>query len=102
MKQASNPANVENLIDDLIALQLAQVADLRQYAQATTTGEGTVQLERTPRRRELQRSELYHKFEEMAFRASSSIPAYVSFQGRSHGAARQDRRDDSEEFTGIN
>jgi len=71
MKQGSSPANIEDLINDLIALQLAQVADLREYAQATTAGEGTVQLERTLRRRELQRSELYQKFEEMAFRASS-------------------------------
>jgi hypothetical protein len=69
MKQASSPANIEDLINDLIALQMAQVADLREYAQATTAGEGTVQLERTLRRRELQRSELYRKFEEMAFRA---------------------------------
>jgi hypothetical protein len=68
MKPASSPANIEDLINDLIALQLAQVADLREYAQATTAGEGTVQLERTLRRRELQRSELYEKFEAMAFR----------------------------------
>jgi len=73
MKQGSSPANIEDLINDLIALQLAQVADLREYAQATTAGEGTVQLERTLRRRELQRSELYQKFEEMAFRASSGM-----------------------------
>jgi hypothetical protein len=71
MNQASSPANIEDLINDLIALQQAQVADLREYAQATAAGEGTVQLERTLRRRELQRSELYRKFEERAFRGAT-------------------------------
>ena len=71
MKPAAGSENIEDLINDLIALQLAQVADLREYAQATTAGEGTVQLERTLRRRELQRSELYRNFEERAFRGGN-------------------------------
>jgi hypothetical protein len=81
MKEASSPANIEDMINDLIALQLAQVADLREYAQATTAGEGTVQLERTLRRRELQRSELYLKFEETAFRASTGTDSPAPTRG---------------------
>jgi hypothetical protein len=79
MKPTAGSENIEDLINDLIALQLAQVADLREYAQATAAGEGTVQLERTLRRREQQRSELYRKFEERAFRGAkgtdSTAPA---------------------------
>jgi hypothetical protein len=67
MQQSYDAANIEGLISDLIALQLAQVADLREYAQATLAGEGTVQLERNLRKRELQRAELYQKFEASAF-----------------------------------
>jgi hypothetical protein len=78
MTQASSPANIEDLINDLIALQQAQVADLREYAQATAAGEGTVQLERALRRRELQRSERYRRFEEMAFLASPGTGSKAS------------------------
>jgi hypothetical protein len=78
MKPTAGSENIEDLINDLIALQLAQVADLREYAQATAAGEGTVQLERTLRRRELQRSELYRKFEERAFQDSTGTDAAAS------------------------
>ena len=71
MSQANDAADIEELINDLIALLQAQVADLREYAQATQVGEGTVQLERTIRRREVQRTELYRKFEAVAFHGVS-------------------------------
>ena len=77
MQQAANSANIDEQINDLITLQLAQVADLREYAQATLAGEGTVQLERTVRRREAQRAELYRKLEETAFRASAGMDCTV-------------------------
>jgi len=58
---------IQNLVDELIELDLAQAADLREFAQATSVGEGTVHLERTLRRRESRRVELYQKFEKTAF-----------------------------------
>jgi hypothetical protein len=54
----------------LIELNLAQVADLREYAQAAMAGEGTIQLERNLRRREAQRTDLYRQFEQAAFSTS--------------------------------
>ena len=44
MSHASRTANIEELVDELIALYLAQAADLREYAQAAVAGEGTVHL----------------------------------------------------------
>jgi hypothetical protein len=73
MQQAANSANIDEQVNDLITLQLAQIADLREYAQATLAGEGTVQLERTLCRREAQRAELYRKFEKTAFRTSAGM-----------------------------
>jgi len=58
---------IQNLADELIEISLTQIADLREYAQATAASEGTVNLERTLRRREMQRAELYLKFEKAAF-----------------------------------
>ena len=51
MSHASRTANIEELVDELIALYLAQAADLREYAQAAVAGEGTVHLKRTLRHR---------------------------------------------------
>jgi hypothetical protein len=70
MNLASRTAQIENLVDELSDLYSAQAADLREYAQATVAGEGTVHLERALRRREVQRADLYHQFEQVAFRAS--------------------------------
>lgn len=67
MSNASHTARIEGLADELIALMQAQAADLREYAQAAAVGEGTVHLERTLRRRELQRAALYQQFERAAF-----------------------------------
>ena len=58
---------IQSLVDELIEVYLSQVADLREYAQARTAEEGTVNLERTLRRRESGRAELYSKFEKAAF-----------------------------------
>jgi hypothetical protein len=45
MSHASLSAHIADLIDDLADLYLAQVADLREFAQATEAGEGTMHLE---------------------------------------------------------
>ena len=45
MSHASRSAHIADLIDDLADLYLAQVADLREFAQATEAGEGTMHLE---------------------------------------------------------
>ena len=66
----SRTAQIEDLADELIALFLAQAADLREYAQAASAGEGTVHLERTLRHREIQRAEHYREFEQAAFPVS--------------------------------
>ena len=58
---------IQNLVDELIEVYLSQAADLREYAQARTAEEGTVNLERTLRRKELRRAELHAKFEKAAF-----------------------------------
>ena len=71
----SHPSSAENMggtIDELIALYLAQAADLREYAQAAAAEVGTVHLERTLRHREVQRADLYRRFEEAAFPASTA------------------------------
>jgi len=70
MSHASRTPNIENLVDQLIELYLAQAADLREYAQATATREGTVHLERTLRHREVLRADLYRQFEQAAFPVS--------------------------------
>jgi hypothetical protein len=70
MSPDSRKALIEDLVDELIALYQAQVADLHEYAQAVAAGEGTVQLERTLRRREIKRAELYSQFEQLAFPVS--------------------------------
>lgn len=72
MSHASRTANIEELVDELIALYLAQAADLREYAQAAAAGEGTVHLERTLRHREVQRADLYRQFEQAVFPVSSA------------------------------
>ena len=70
MSHASRTAHIEDLVDELIALSLAQAADLREYAQAAAAEEGTVHLERTLRHREVQRADLYRQFEQAAFPVS--------------------------------
>jgi hypothetical protein len=67
MSRATRTAQLEDIIDELIALYLAQAANLREYGQAAMAGEGTVNLERTLRHREVQRAELYRQFEQAAF-----------------------------------
>jgi hypothetical protein len=47
----------------LADLYLAQVADLREYAQANEAGEGTLHLEQALRHREFRRADLYRQFE---------------------------------------
>jgi hypothetical protein len=54
------------LFDDLADLYLAQVADLREFAQATEAGEGTLHLEDALRYREIRRADLYRQFEQAA------------------------------------
>ena len=72
MSHAFRTAHIEDLIDELIALNLAQAADLREYARAAVAGEGTVHLERTLRHREIHRAELYRHFEQVAFTVSTA------------------------------
>ena len=72
MNHASGTAHIEDLVDELIALYLAQAPNLREYAQAAVAGEGTVNLERTLRHRELQRTDLYRQFEETALQVSQA------------------------------
>ena len=63
MSHASRAAHIADLIDDLVDLYLAQVADLREFAQAMEAGEGTMHLEQALRRR----ADLYRQFELTAF-----------------------------------
>ena len=65
MSHASRSAHIADLIDDLADLSLAQVADLREFAQATE--EGTLDLEQALRDREVRRADLYRQFEQAAF-----------------------------------
>jgi hypothetical protein len=67
MSHASRAAHIADLIDDLTDLFLAQVADLREFAQATEAGEGTMHLEDALRHREIRRADLYRQFELAAF-----------------------------------
>jgi hypothetical protein len=67
MSHASRSAHIADLIDDLVDLYLAQVADLREFAQATEAGEATVRLEDALRHREIRRADLYRQFEQAAF-----------------------------------
>jgi hypothetical protein len=60
-------AHIADLIDDLADLYLAQVADLREFAQATEAREGTLDLEQALRDREVRRADLYRQFEQAAF-----------------------------------
>ena len=63
MSHASRSAHSADLID----LYLAQVADLREFAQATEAGEGTMHLEDALRQREIRRADLYRQFELTGF-----------------------------------
>jgi hypothetical protein len=67
MSHASRSAHIADLIDDLADLYLAQVADLREFAQATEAREGTLDLEQALRDREVRRADLYRQFEQAAF-----------------------------------
>ena len=67
MSYDSRTTEIQNLVDELIELYLAQAADMREFAQAKAAEEGTINLERTLRRRETRRTELYAKFEQVAF-----------------------------------
>ena len=58
MSHASRAAHIADLIDDLADLYLAQVADLREFAQATEAGEGSMHLEDALRHREIRRADL--------------------------------------------
>jgi hypothetical protein len=71
---ASRSAHIADLIDDLADLYLAQVADLREFAQATEAGDGTMHLEDALRHREIRRADLYREFELAAF---SPVPIPV-------------------------
>jgi hypothetical protein len=55
MSHASRTAHLADLIDDLADLYLAQVTDLREFAEATEAGEGTLHLEQALRQREIRR-----------------------------------------------
>jgi hypothetical protein len=67
MSHASRVAHIADLIDDLADVYLAQVADLREFAQATEAGEGTLHLEDALCDREIRRADLYREFEQAAF-----------------------------------
>ncbi len=72
MSHATRTAQIDDIIDELNALYLEQAANLREYGQAAMAGEGTVNLERTLRHREVQRAELYRQFEQAAFPVSAA------------------------------
>ncbi len=72
MSHPSSAENIEGIVDELIALYLAQAADLHEYAQAATVGEGTVHLQRTLCHRAVQLVDLYPRFEKAAFPASAT------------------------------
>ena len=67
MSHASRSAHIADLIDDLTDLYLAQVADLREFAQAAEAGEDTLHLEQALRQREIRGADLYRQFELAAF-----------------------------------
>jgi hypothetical protein len=64
--QCDNPTRILT-VGDLADLYLGQVADLREFAQATEAGEGTMHLEDALRQREIRRADLYRQFEQAAF-----------------------------------
>lgn len=68
MSDATQTADLQNLVEELIPLYLAQAADLREFAKAAAVEEGTVHLERTLRHREVLRADLYGRFELAASR----------------------------------
>jgi hypothetical protein len=70
MSHASHAAHVTALIEDLLDISLAQLADLREYAQALELEEGTIHLERSIRERERRRDEAFSLFEQAAFAPS--------------------------------
>jgi hypothetical protein len=72
MSHATRTARIEDLVDELIALYLAQAANLRENVEAAAAGEGTVNLERTLRHLEVQRADLYRQFEQAALPASAA------------------------------
>ena len=49
-----------------LASRSAHIADLREFAQATEAGEGTMPLEDALRHRETRRADLYRQFEQAA------------------------------------
>jgi hypothetical protein len=49
------------------ASRSAHIADLREFAQATEAGEGTMHLEQALRLREIRRADLYRQFELAGF-----------------------------------
>src|ERR1700735_529319 len=67
MSHAPRTAHSADPIADLADLDLAQLADLREFAQATEAGEGTMHLEQALRQREIRRADLYREFELAAF-----------------------------------
>jgi hypothetical protein len=67
MSHASRSAHIADLIDDLTDLYLAQVADLREFAQATAAGERTLHLEQVLRDRVMRGEALYRQIEQAAF-----------------------------------
>jgi hypothetical protein len=71
MSHASRSAHIADLIDDLADLYLAQVADLREFAQAREAGEGTMHLEDALW--EIRRADHYREFELAAF-SPATIP----------------------------
>jgi hypothetical protein len=77
MSHASRTAHIADLVDDLADLYLAQVADLRAFAQATEAGEGTRHLVDALRHREIRRAHLYRQFEQAAF-SPPPIPEVVA------------------------
>jgi hypothetical protein len=58
-------------------LYLAQVAELREFTQATEAGEGTMHLEDALRHRETRRADLYRQFEQAAF-SPAPIPVVAA------------------------
>jgi hypothetical protein len=79
MSHASRSAHISDLVDDLADLSLAQVANLREFAQATEAGEGTLDLEQALRDREVRRADLYRQFEQAAF-SPAPIPVAVPYE----------------------
>ena len=66
MSHTSRSAHIADLVDDLVDLYLAQVADLREFAQATQAGQGTMHLEQALRQWEIGRAD-HRQFEQAAF-----------------------------------